>query len=243
VTFRRQTGALKFVANYTFSKAIDNISVDGNGYTAPIDSFNETLNRARGDYDRPHSFNSSFIYSLPVGKGRKFAGNIPRWADSLIGGWDVGVLTIWQSGGVMTVSAGRVTGPVPGINSYANYTGDRNIGSLIRAGNGIFYLTPDQMTGFSYPIAGHTGSSGRNAFRGPRFFNTDASLVKRFKITESHAVSFRAEAYNLFNNANFANPGMTLTNYSADQTRNTFGKISATVGGARIMQVALRYDF
>ena len=243
VTFRRQTGALKFNANYTFSKSIDNISVDGNGYTAPMDSFNLTLNRARGDYDRPHSFNSSFIYTLPIGKGHRFAGDVPRWLDSVIGGWDVGLLTVWQSGGVMSVSSGRVTGPVPGVNTYANYTGDRNIGGIIRAGNGVFYFTPAQMTGFSYPSAGDTGSSGRNAFRGPRFFNTDASLVKKFKITESHSVSFRAEAYNLFNNANFSLPGVTFTNYSTDPTRNTFGKIGTTINAARVMQMALRYDF
>jgi hypothetical protein len=99
------------------------------------------------------------------------------------------------------------------------------------------------MTGFSYPSAGDTGSSGRNAFRGPRFFNTDASLVKKFKITESHSVSFRAEAYNLFNNANFSLPGVTFTNYSTDPTKNTFGKIATTINAARVMQMALRYDF
>jgi hypothetical protein len=89
---------------------------------------------------------------------------------------------------------------------------------------------------FSYPAAGSIGSSGRNAFRGPRYFNIDASLVKRFRISEYHALVFRAEAYNAFNNVNFTNPAVTLTN------SNTFGKISGA-RAARIMQMALRYDF
>ncbi|MBI3210136.1 MAG: hypothetical protein HYZ37_14720 [Candidatus Solibacter usitatus] len=50
-------------------------------------------------------------------------------------------------------------------------------------------------------------------------------------------MTFRTEAYNLFNNVNFGNPGTTLT------TAQSFGKISATTTGARFMQMALRYDF
>ena len=61
-------------------------------------------------------------------------------------------------------------------------------------------------------------------------------LVKRFKLTERNSVTFRAEAYNLFNNVNFQVPTATLTS-------GTFGKISTNYNGARIMQLALRYDF
>ena len=244
LSLRRQAGALKFNANYTFSKSIDNGSVDGNGFTSPIDSFNLSLNRGRGDYDRPHSFNSSFIYTLPIGKGRRFAGDAPRWVDTLIGGWDLGVLNIWQSGSVMSISAGRVTGPYYNVNSWANYNGDRNIGSIQRMGDGVMYFAPEQMSAFQFPSAGETGTSGRNAFRGPRFFNIDMSLVKKFRFTESHGISFRAEAYNLLNNPNFSNPAINLVNYiPTDLSKNTFGRISSTVNPARIFQMALRYEF
>jgi hypothetical protein len=181
-------------------------------------------------------FNSAFVYTLPIGKGRRLAGNAPRWADSLIGGWDVGLTTIWQSGGVVTYSSGRATGPAT-INTWANYTGDRNIGTVTRQGNGVFWLTPEQIGAFSFPAAGQIGSSGRNAFRGPRFFNMDMSLMKRFRITEQHRVSFRAEAYTLLNNTNFGGLGASLV------TPASLGKLSGTVGNARIMQLALRYDF
>lgn len=236
LSLRRQTGALRFAANYTFSKSMDNISVDGNGFTTPIDNFNLGLNRARGDYDRPHSLNLMTIYTLPIGRGRQLAGDIPRWADTLIGGWDLGGLVIWQSGPVMTYSSGRQTGPYT-TNTWANYTGDRNIGSVTRKGNGVFFLTPEEIARFSFPAAGEIGTSGRNAFRGPRFFGIDLSLVKRFRITERHTVNCRAEAYNLLNNVNFATPGASLV------TPASFGKISAIVGNPRIMQLALRYDF
>lgn len=235
LSLRRQAGALKFVANYTFSKSMDNISAEGNAPTS-IDNFNVRLNRARGDYDIPHAFNSSFIYTLPIGKGRRFARSAPRWVDSAVGGWDVGLLTMWQSGRVLTYLSGRNTGPTTN-SSYVNYTGNRNIGQVMRQGDGVYWLTPEEVGRFSYPAAGEIGTGGRNAFRGPRFFDVDMSLVKKFKITERYAVSFRAEAYNLFNNPNFAAPNANLS------TPATFGKLSSPLGNARILQMALRCDF
>jgi hypothetical protein len=236
LSLRRQAGALKFAANYTFSKSTDNISVDGNGFTSPADSFNVRLNRARGDVDIPHAFNLSFIYTLPIGKGRRLAASAPRWVDSAIGGWDLGLLTIWQSGRTLTFLSGRATGP-RAASSFANYTGDRNIGRVTRKTDGVYWLTAEEIGRFSFPSAGEIGRGGRNAFRCPRFFNLDMSLVKRFKLTERRAVSFRSEAYNLFNNPNFGAPNASLS------TPASFGKISATVGNARILQMALRYEF
>ncbi len=236
LSLRRQAGALKFVANYTFSKSMDDTSVDGQGFASPIDNFNVRLNRARGDYDIPHAFNSTFIYTLPIGKGRPLLNDAPRWMDLAFGGWDVGLTTIWQSGRVLTYLSGRATGPTTN-SSYANYAGDRNIGRVMRKGDGVYWLTPEEVGRFSYPAAGDIGSGGRNAFRCPRFFNVDMSLVKKFQIGERHAVSFRAEAYNLFNNVNFDAPNANLA------TPSSFGKIANTVGNARILQMALRYEF
>jgi hypothetical protein len=225
LSLRHQAGAVKFVANYTFSKSMDNISTDGNTFNSPIDNFNLRLNRARGDYDIPHAFNSSLIYTLPIAKKRRLAR-----------GWDVGLLGIWQSGRVVSYLSGIATGPTTN-SSYANYIGDRNVGAVMRKGDGIYWLTPQEVSRFSYPAAGEVGTGGRNAFRGPRLFNVDVSLVKRFRITERHAISFRTEAYNVFNNANFATPNANL------MTPASFGKIASTIGDARILQMALRYEF
>ena len=237
VSLRRTFGAFTMFANYTYAKSIDNSSVEGNGFASPFDSFNLRLSRARSDFDRPHSFNGSFAYILPVGRGKKLLGGMPHWADTMIGGWEVGSLLIWQSGGPFTITSSRNT-TYGAVNSWANYAGSRNIGDIVRQGNGIWYFPQDTTVAqFSFPGAGDPGNTGRNTFRGPRYFDTDISLVKRFRITENNAVTFRAEAYNAFNNANFANPGVTLTSPA------TFGKVSAIVGNPRIYQMALRYDF
>jgi hypothetical protein len=201
-----------------------------------VDNFNVRLNLARSDYDVPHAFNSSVVYILPLGRGRIFASDAPRWLDAFIGGWDVGVLTLWQSGRVLSYFSGRSTGPTS-ASSFADYSGDRDIGRVMREGDGVFWLTPEEISRFKVPLAGEIGTSGRNAFRGPRFFNVDMSLAKQFRINEQHAVSFRAEAYNLFNNVNFGLPNSDLS------VPETFGRISSTIGSSRILQMALRYDF
>ena len=235
LSIRRNTGALRMSANYTFSRNIDNISVDGNGFTNVIDNYNLGLNRGRSDADRPHVFNASGSYALPIGRGKRFGGGMNRLLDSLIGGWDIGLLTSWQSGSPFTVSSQRAT--TSGQTTWANYSGaSRNIGSVTRRGDGVYFFEPSVLGQFSYPAAGEIGNSGRNAFRDARYYNMDASLIKRFKITETHSVLFRAEAFNVFNNVNFT--GLS-TNLDAPAS---FGKFSGTTA-ARILQGALRYEF
>jgi hypothetical protein len=233
---RRSVGAVRFSVNYTWSKTLDNISVDGSGFTSPVDNFNLRLNRGRSDIDRTHTLNWTASYFLPIGKGRLLLGNLPGWADSLIGGWELGSLGILTSGPVMTVSSGLSTGPT-GNNTWANFSGpDRGIGTVDKT-SGVRFFSPAEIAMFSQPVAGFIGSSGRNAFRGPKFFNTDISLVKRFKLGEKVSVVLRGEGYNLINNVNFATPGLNL------QTPQSFGVISGTVGNARILQTALRVEF
>ncbi len=243
-SFRRNSGALKFAINYTWSKTIDNASADGSGNTGNFDNFNLALSRGRSDIDRPHTFNWSASYTLPIGRGKLIGGNMPDWVDRFAAGWEVGSLGILTSGGTLTISSGLTTGPNNNVNSMANFTGDRNIGSSQRYANGVRFFSAEEIARFSVPVAGSIGTSGRNAFRGPGFFNTDLSVVKRFRIYgERTFVTFRAEAYNMLNFVNFNAPAVNL------QTPQTFGIIQSTPtgaanqSGARILQMALRLDF
>ena len=62
--------------------------------------------------------------------------------------------------------------------------------------------------------------------------------MKRFELMERKYITFRAEAYNLLNHVDFANPGV---NFGGNAS--AFGKISSAVNNPRIMQLALRFDF
>jgi hypothetical protein len=253
LSIRRQVGALKGALNYTLSKTLDNASVDGSGNTGPLDNFNLTTMRALSDIDRTHTLNWSAAYTLPIGRNHALLGNMPEWLDRIAGGWEVGSLGILTTGQPLSISSGIYTGPNvtdfgplgSNIGALADFSGtNRKIGRIERFGGGVRFFRPDEIGQFTVPAPGSTGSSGRNTFRGPGFFNTDFSLVKRFRVWgEGTFVNFRAEAYNLLNTVNFVPPAVNM------QTPQTFGQISATPtgaanqSGARILQFALRVDF
>lgn len=253
LSLRRQAGALRGAINYTFSKTIDNASADGSGNTGPLDNYNLSLNRSLSDIHRPHTFNWTVSYSLPIGRGRAVGGGMPDWMDRVVAGWEVGSLGIITSGQPLSISSGIYTGPnitdfgplASNIGALANYNGtDRSIGKVERFGGGVRMFTQEQAALFSVATPGSIGNAGRNTFVGPGFFNTDLSLVKRFRIYgEKTFVTFRTEAYNLLNTVNFNAPAVNL------QTPQTFGVISSTPtgasnqSGARILQFALRLDF
>ena len=238
-SIRRYAGSLRVNANYTYSHSIDNISVDGNGFTSPIDNFNVLSNKGSGDADHRHSFNGSVIYSLPFGTGKRFGSGWSHWLDTIAGGWELGNLVVVQDGQVYSISSNRTTFSNL-VNSRINYTGSKAGSVTYNADGTVAFYNAGQVaamtTGAAFPVAFDFGNSGRNAFRGPGYFDIDTSLVKRFRITEHQALTFRAEAYNLLNHSNFSNPSVNVSNPA------TFGQFSAT-RNPRTMQLTLRYDF
>jgi len=84
------------------------------------------------------------------------------------------------------------------------------------------------------------GTAGRNSLIGPRFFDTDFGVTKKIPITEKLNVQFRADAFNVFNHVNLANP-----NACVDCNASTDGQITAIAPGSlmRQFQFALRVEF
>jgi hypothetical protein len=83
---------------------------------------------------------------------------------------------------------------------------------------------------------GGFGNLGRNVLRGPGQKRFDLSLSKETRVTESTLIELRAEAFNVFNNVNFALP-------SSDMADSEFGQITNTVGGPRTLQLGVRLRF
>ncbi len=91
----------------------------------------------------------------------------------------------------------------------------------------VFFLTP----------AGQVGNVPRAIGTAPIFFNVDASLLKNIRLTEGSRLQLRAEAFNVFNRANFDVDRLTQDINSA-----TFGQISTTFD-PRVLQFAVRFEF
>jgi hypothetical protein len=82
---------------------------------------------------------------------------------------------------------------------------------------------------------GEPGTTPRNSVRGPGFARTDLSLFRNINLTSRHRLQLRIEAFNLFNQTRFAQPGGQIG------TPN-FGRITTSEDG-RIIQFAMKYNF
>jgi hypothetical protein len=91
---------------------------------------------------------------------------------------------------------------------------------------------------FKSPAQYTFGDAPRTFGGGPGLISVDASLLKDFQVTERTALQFRAEALNVINHANFANP-------NTQNGSPTFGEITSLIAGnqSRILQVALHLQF
>jgi len=242
---KRLSRGLQFNASYTFSKSLDYNSLNSQGVVVQ-NSFNVRGDRGLSDFDARHRFVINWIYELP------FKGN------RLIEGWQISAITQLQSGNPLTVvtNINSFTGTAtlrPDLTGQVSVIGDPNqwftntvcdprVTNPTAAGfcgSGAAFTLPVSSSGVF-----HFGSLGRNTITGPDFHNTDFSVIKKTKITESLSVQFRAELFDIFNHANFGQPGRVATVGST-----TFGVISNTrfptgdSGSSRQVQFALKLIF
>jgi hypothetical protein len=254
-TLSRRWSAGYFQAAYTWSKSTDATS---SGNTALNTAFNDEsdLKNSRGlsDFDRKHRFSVSYRYDLP------FFSKSEGWKRVALSGWALSGITIFQSGtpfSVLDSSAGTafVGGGLASGTAGANLAPGGSISAGLTSGdihtrvnNG--YLNPanfvpaplvdaaacngDPTGNFCVSLFGNLG---RNIYRGPRQQNWDFSLLKTFKLTERQSMRFTTDFFNVWNHANFANPGADV------QIPGSFGRIFSTVGTPRLIQLSLRYAF
>ena len=99
---RRFSTGLRLTANYTFSKAIDNLEsafATWTNYGRPVDYYNLALEKSISINDQTHIWKIGATYDLPFGRGQKLASNASRWLDmSLLGGWTIQYLGNYSSG-------------------------------------------------------------------------------------------------------------------------------------------------
>jgi hypothetical protein len=111
--------------------------------------------------------------------------------------------------------------------------------------------TPDAAFDTTYftPIgAGAVGTERRDQYYGPGLVNFDLSTSKDFFLgSERYKLQFRADLFNLFNHTNFANPTALFSSSSFGKITSTVGNATAgtggAIGGARLAQFALRFNF
>jgi hypothetical protein len=245
---RRINSGLGFQVGYTLSKSKDNRSWDPSLSTVstgsvqsasstPFDLRDRSLNYTWSDFDRRHVFQGTYTYELPVGKGRTFASGVPKIVDHIIGGWQTAGTIVWASGRPFTVYSGINT-----VSNVVQSTADcsgctRESGNLALESGRNFWFDATTRALFTAPAPGSIGNTGRNFFLAPHYFQWDASLSKRFAITEKVGFDLRVDARNVLNNPSFDNPTAVITS-------SIFGRINDSVtNNARRIQFSGKISF
>src|SRR5437870_1891413 len=249
---RRFEGGLDFGFSYTYSKSIDDMSVDPTGAATggglsttnsrtPTDIHSFRLDRALSDFNNTHVLLGNLLYELPFGRGKRFGANLPGFLNHIIGGWSFTGIFNYQSGEPYTITSGSRT-VNGGHVSSAQVVGPLDQGHLqfVQGIEGpVMYQTGDlisdpgdshfncrKVTGtqtfFCIPLPGQNGS-GRNLVQGPSFWNLDSGLIKNFRLAERFNLQFRSEFFNILNHANFENP-RNATSGSPSLTSTAFGQ-------------------
>ena len=248
---KRFTNGDQIGFNWTWSHAIDMGSTSEDNATATrgilINPYNRYQHRGSADFDQRHSFNANWVYGLPWGKGKRWMSSPSGFANAVLGGWQLG--GIWRQTSGLPVSVGHnrtwptnynLTGYATQVGSFVDGT-NKNAPAPPggRSGPNIFADPASALKAFDFTNPGEIGT--RNSVRGDGLFNIDMSLAKSFDVPklEGHTVQFRWEAFNITNSVRFdpLNINLALSNPSA------FGRYAGTLGGPRVMQFALRYEF
>jgi hypothetical protein len=223
---KRFNSRFSILGNYTYSKSLDNQSVD-NQFTVSNPNPNDPhFNYGRSDFDTPHNLSSSGVWTLPQLNSHN------RLLRAAVGGWQVAGSLSWRSGTPLNVISGQDRS-LSGIGlDRADLVGDPVIhnGRSRTAMISHYFNT----SAFALNSLGTFGNSPRNLMRSVRVFNLDSSVEKTFG--EQHKISVRGDFFNTFNNVHLNGPGLNVSSAS------TFGAITSA-GDPRILQVAARYRF
>jgi len=232
---------LYVLAAYTWASAMDQAGAWDAGASPQLrDLFDAEWGRQAQTPN--HRYTTAVTYDLPIGRGRQWGAGWSKPVDWALGGWKVSSIVTWRSGLPINVSL-NANGINPANNQAYRFL-QRNGGGLRpdRVGEANTGVSPKDNR-FNFLGAGAyviqalntAGNAARNSAYGPRQFNTDFALRKEFRFNERHAAEFRWEMFNFFNTVNFLNPATTFGNIN-------FGWITGA-GDARVMQLAIRYQF
>jgi hypothetical protein len=230
---KRFAESFTVLANYTYSKALDNASSS----VMPWYFDNGTaLDWGPSSFDRRQRFVMSWVWDLP-----QLQTNNPL-VRVLLNGWQATGIGQYQTGGPLTITAGR-------DNSLTGLGQDRAIltGEDPYDQSGDSFLHWFNQRAFAENPIGTFGTVGRGRFRGPSLHNWDMGFFKQFSIKERVSIQFRGEMFNIFNIANFADPATSVRD-------GAFGRITQTLGAAggdnnppaaepRIIQFGLKLSF
>ena len=226
---RRFKHGLMVTNSYTLSRSKDYAN-ENTGLGTPIDW---EKSWGLSNFNRTHNYVLTTIYDLPLGPGKRWLGE--GMAGRILGGWQVSTLFIAQSGLPLTIGGNGALLNTPGNSAFAERIGtERVLGGL---GPGLLYFDP---AAYALPAPGVQGNMSRNSGpTGPGFWELNGALFKRFMFGGSRYGEFRVDAFNVTNSVRWGNPNTGFSTAAG----NTFGQITGTTGGQRMIRFGGRFAF
>ena len=228
---------LQALLNYTWSHSLDSASDD------VVNAVSNTVISAANDYassafDVRQSFSGALVYALPAAAKGKLLEQITT-------GWSIETQIVARTG--FPFNGTVLTANIGGANPRPDLVPGQPFWISNPQAGGGKSLNPNA---FALPAPGEQGTESRNDIRGFGLTEVDSSFGRKFAITERLNLQFRADAFNLFNHPNFANPvafvglGPTFLS-SASMLNHGLGGLNPLFqeGGPRSLQLSLKLTF
>jgi hypothetical protein len=216
---KRVSGAFRVDTSYTWAQSLDTNSLNSSGF-AIQNSYDISREYAPSDFDARHRIVVSTTYALPF------------TAHPLTRGWQVSAVVQSQSGNPVNIVTSNGS-----LNGTPNTVRPDVTGPIRILGDANRWFDPSV-----FSAANRFGNLRRNAVIGPAFHTIDVAVAKEVELAGPIALQLRADAFNLFNHANFGPPGHIVGS-------PTFGQITRTrlptgeAGSARQIQLAAALHF
>ncbi len=258
---RRLSRRVQALVSYTWSHSIDDVSED----IPPLDvdqligpdlfSFlHAHINKGPSDFDIRHALNGALLATLPSPSHGVAARFLQNWSASAIF-----FARSALPSNLITANLGAAFEGGPGWIRPNLVPGQ----PLYLYGSGYPGGKAYNFEAFTTPASNvEEGDFGRNALRGFGAWQIDFALHRTFRLTERAALQFRAEAFNVLNHPNFANPAQNQDDPTDLEDFTSFPRQSGTslanglapgvpgqlnslfqIGSPRSMQLALRLGF
>lgn len=235
----RVSKGLTALVSYTYSKFLDN--VEGNnswsyaGNSGPANNYNLAAEKSVDAGDVPQALVASYVYDLPIGRGRAVGSGMSRIADAIAGGWEVSGIATFKEGLPISISGSNqpTFGGNPRPDVTGNPQGPKTLHEWFNTG------------AFAYAPYGSFGNAPRffSNLRGPRYQDWDTALEKNWRFKTNMRAQFRLETFNTFNHPSFYTPagGYAGCDPNADTScASNIGQITNSFP-ARIVQWAGKF--
>lgn len=239
--YEHRAANLLVTGSYAWSHALDNTnSPYGGTPVALLLYYDQAANYGNSSQDERHIFSSSFVYSVPFGRGQRFGKNANRLVDLAIGGWQINNIVQLSTGQPIDIQASG--------SGQQTVTNRPDLLSAIRYPKKLTeWFDPSSFSsnipsrlatdGTGNLVYTRVGTLGRNAVYGPGFRDMDLGIQKNFHILEGKQLELHGDSFNVTNTPSFANPA------NVDAQNANFGAITGLRSSSRKIQIAARLVF